>query len=68
MKRRKIKLLPILLLTVILAGLFLIGLLPKIRNKKMLNEEANEKINSTQPVILVRAIKTQRHHYPGTSW
>ncbi|MBO9699496.1 MAG: efflux RND transporter periplasmic adaptor subunit [Sporocytophaga sp.] len=59
MKRRKIKIIPILILLVVLAGFFLIGLLPKIRNKKLLNEEANEKINSTQPVILVKAIKTR---------
>ncbi len=59
MKKGKIKLLPLLLLIVILTVFFLIGLLPKLRNKKMLNEEANVKINSTQPVILVKAIKTK---------
>jgi RND family efflux transporter MFP subunit len=59
MKKHKIKLLPILLLIVTLAALFLIGLVPKLRNKKMLNEEANVKINSTQPVILVRALRTK---------
>lgn len=59
MKKHKIKLLPILLLIVTLAILFLIGLVPKLRNKKMLHEEANVKINSTQPVILVRALRTK---------
>jgi membrane fusion protein (multidrug efflux system) len=58
MKKRNIKTL-FILLPVILIGLFLIGLVPRLRNKKMLDQEASEKVNSVQPVMLVKALKTQ---------